>query len=119
MRALGLPLYLRLWLGVVLAVALLTSLVAVAWRYSAEPPLRDAVLFDADGQTVIGRGHSLPRGPGRGGNATARGAASEAPEENRSSGGEQRPPPARHRTPHRAQSPRQPIGAPGPHSCFR
>ena len=67
----------------VLAVALLTLLVGFAWRYSAEPPLRDAVLFEADGETVIGRGHSLPRGPGRGGSAVARGAATDAVQENR------------------------------------
>ncbi|MEP6559012.1 MAG: ATP-binding protein [Burkholderiales bacterium] len=75
---LHLPLYLRLWLAVVLAVALLTALVGFAWRYSAEPPLRDAVLFGADGQTVIGRGRSLPRGPGRSANAGARIVASDA-----------------------------------------
>ena len=58
-------------------------LVAFAWRLSAEPPLRDAVLFAADGQTVLGRGHSLPRGPGRGGNAGARSAASDAADDGR------------------------------------
>ena len=65
LRSFNFPLYLRLWLAVVLAVALLTLAVGLAWRYSAEPPLRDAVLFDQSGQTVIGHGQSLPRGQGR------------------------------------------------------
>ena len=68
----NLPLYLRLWLAVVLAVALLTLAVGFAWRYSAEPPLRDAVLFDQSGLTVIGRGQSLPRIQGRRADAATR-----------------------------------------------
>ena len=71
-RSFTLPLYLRLWLAVVLAVAMLTLAVGLAWRYSAESPLRDAVLFDASGQTVLGRGHSLPRGAQRRGDAAVR-----------------------------------------------
>lgn len=52
-------LYLRIWLAVVLAVAVLTLLVGWVWRLAAEPPLRDVVVRDESGQ-IIGRG--LPRG---------------------------------------------------------
>ena len=66
-RRLQLRLYFRIWLAVVLAVAVLTLLVGWAWRLSAEPPLRDAVVRDVSGQ-IVGRGHSLraPRAGGRG-----------------------------------------------------
>jgi signal transduction histidine kinase len=53
-------LYLRIWLAVVMAVAVLTLLVGWVWRLAAEPPLRDVVVRDDAGQ-VIGRGQS--RGP--------------------------------------------------------
>ncbi|MEO8247977.1 MAG: ATP-binding protein [Burkholderiales bacterium] len=53
-----LRLYFRIWLAVVLAVAVLIFLVGLAWRLSADPPLRDAVVRDATGQ-IVGRGHSL------------------------------------------------------------
>jgi signal transduction histidine kinase len=49
-------LYLRIWLAVVLAVAVLTLLVGWVWRLAAEPPLRDVVVRNEAGQ-VIGRGH--------------------------------------------------------------
>jgi len=52
-------LYLRIWLAVVLAVAVLTLLVGWAWRLAAEPPLRDVVVRNESGQ-IIGRGR--PRG---------------------------------------------------------
>ena len=52
-------LYLRIWLAVVLAVAVLTLLVGWLWRLAAEPPLRDVVVRDDSGQ-IIGRGR--PRG---------------------------------------------------------
>lgn len=51
-------LYLRIWLAVVLAVAVLTLLVGWAWRLAADPPLRDLVVRNEAGQ-IIGRG--LPR----------------------------------------------------------
>lgn len=53
-------LYVRIWLAVVMAVAVLTLLVGWVWRLAAEPPLRDVVVRDDAGQ-VIGRGQS--RGP--------------------------------------------------------
>ncbi|MFZ4624150.1 MAG: sensor histidine kinase [Rhodoferax sp.] len=53
-------LYLRIWLAVVLAVAVLTLLVGWLWRLAAEPPLRDVVLQNEAGQ-VIGRGRSRPQ----------------------------------------------------------
>ncbi len=52
-------LYVRIWLAVVLAVAVLTLLVGWVWRLAAEPPLRDVVLRNEAGQ-IIGRGHSRP-----------------------------------------------------------
>ena len=55
-------LYLRLWLAVVLAVASLTLLVGWAWRLTAEPPLREAIVHDSSGQ-VLGHGALRPRPP--------------------------------------------------------
>jgi signal transduction histidine kinase len=49
-------LYVRIWLAVVLAVAVLTLLVGWAWRMTAEPPLREVVVRNAQGE-VIGAGH--------------------------------------------------------------
>jgi signal transduction histidine kinase len=51
----GLPLYARIWLAVVLAVAVLTFMVGWAWRMAAEPPPREVVLRNAAGD-VIGSG---------------------------------------------------------------
>jgi signal transduction histidine kinase len=56
-------LYVRIWLAVVLAVAVLTLLVGYAWRMTAEPPLRMVVVRNAAGE-VIGSGHArMGRGP--------------------------------------------------------
>ena len=56
-------LYVRIWLAVVLAVAVLTMLVGWAWRMTAEPPLREVVVRNASGD-VIGNGQvRLGRGP--------------------------------------------------------
>ena len=60
-------LYVRIWAAVVLAVAVLTFLVGVAWRMNAEPPLREVVVRNPQGD-VIGRGsarrmHPPPFGP--------------------------------------------------------
>lgn len=52
-------LYVRIWLAVVLAVAVLTLLVGWAWRMTAEPPLREVVVRNAQGE-VIGAGHMRP-----------------------------------------------------------
>ena len=52
-------LYVRIWLAVVMAVAVLILLVGWVWRLAAEPPLRDVVVRNEAGQ-IIGRG--LPRG---------------------------------------------------------
>jgi signal transduction histidine kinase len=48
-------LYVRIWLAVVLAVAVLTLLVGWAWRMTAEPPLREVVVRNPQGE-VIGMG---------------------------------------------------------------
>lgn len=50
-------LYVRIWLAVVMAVAVLILLVGWVWRLAAEPPLRDVVIRNEAGQ-VIGRGQS-------------------------------------------------------------
>ncbi len=55
MHAFFQKLYVRIWLAVVLAVAVLTLLVGWAWRMASEPPLREVVVRNADGQ-VIGNG---------------------------------------------------------------
>lgn len=52
-------LYVRIWLAVVLAVAVLILLVGWVWRLAAEPPLRDVVVRNTAGQ-IIGHGRSRP-----------------------------------------------------------
>jgi signal transduction histidine kinase len=58
-------LYLRIWLAVVLAVAVLTLLVGGAWRMATDPPLREVVVHNDAGQ-IIGKGqahmHPGPKG---------------------------------------------------------
>jgi signal transduction histidine kinase len=49
-------LYVRIWLAVVLAVAVLTILVGWAWRLASEPAMRDVVIRNEAGQ-IIGGGH--------------------------------------------------------------
>jgi len=51
-------LYIRIWLAVVLAVAMLTLLVGWIWRLAAEPPLRDVVVRNEAGLVI---GHGRPR----------------------------------------------------------
>lgn len=48
-------LYLRIWLAVVVAVAVLTLLVGWAWRMASDPPLREVVARNQAGE-VIGQG---------------------------------------------------------------
>ncbi len=50
-------LYVRIWLAVVLAVAVLTLLVGWAWRMAADPPLREIVVRNEAGE-IIGNGVS-------------------------------------------------------------
>lgn len=50
-------LYIRIWLAVVLAVAVLTLLVGWAWRMASDPPLRDVVARNQAGE-VIGHGRA-------------------------------------------------------------
>ena len=47
--ALHLPLYVRIWLAVVLAVAVLTLLTGWIMRMTAEPPLREVLVRNAEG----------------------------------------------------------------------
>lgn len=70
-------LYVRIWLAVVLAVAVLTLLVGWAWRMTAEPPMRHVVVHNEAG-AVIGNGQaSRQMAPG---DAPARGRLGEGPE---------------------------------------
>jgi signal transduction histidine kinase len=56
-------LYIRIWLAVVLAVAVLTLLVGWAWRMASDAPLRDVVARNQAGE-VIGHGRArLGRAP--------------------------------------------------------
>lgn len=71
-------LYVRIWLAVVLAVAVLTLLVGWAWRLAAEPPLRDVVIRNEAGQ-VIGNGHSRPHRPPGFGEHTGEASEAESP----------------------------------------
>lgn len=57
-------LYVRIWLAVVLAVAVLTLLVGWAWRMASDAPLREVIARNEAGE-VIGQGKArLSRGPG-------------------------------------------------------
>jgi signal transduction histidine kinase len=51
-------LYIRIWLAVVLAVAVLTFLVGWAWRMAADAPLREVVARNQAGEVI---GHGQPR----------------------------------------------------------
>lgn len=53
-------LYVRLWLAVVLLVAVLTLLAGWAWRSNIEPPLREMVVRNQNGEVV---GHGVVRPP--------------------------------------------------------
>jgi signal transduction histidine kinase len=61
-RSLHLPLYVRIWLAVVLAVAVLTLLAGWIMRVTAEPPLREVIVRNAAGETV-GQGQARLRPP--------------------------------------------------------
>jgi hypothetical protein len=57
-------LYVRIWLAVVLAVAVMTLMVGWAWRATVEPPLREVVVRNVAGE-VVGSGRvRLNRRPG-------------------------------------------------------
>jgi signal transduction histidine kinase len=56
------PLYVRIWLAVVLTVAVLTLLVGWVMHITAEPPLREVVLRNAAGD-VVGKGLARPHLP--------------------------------------------------------
>ncbi|APW36001.1 two-component sensor histidine kinase [Rhodoferax koreense] len=58
-------LYVRIWIAVLLAVAVLTMLVGWAWRMATDPPLRDVVVRNDAGQ-IIGKGVSRRAGSHRG-----------------------------------------------------
>jgi signal transduction histidine kinase len=53
-------LYFRIWLAVVLAIAVLTLAVGTVWRMTMEPPLRQVVLRNAAGD-VVGAATMRPR----------------------------------------------------------
>ena len=59
-RSLHLPLYVRIWLAVVFAVAVLTLLTGWVMRMSAEPPLREVMVRNASGE-LVGEGKARLR----------------------------------------------------------
>jgi signal transduction histidine kinase len=61
-RSLHLPLYVRIWLAVVLAVAVLTLLTGWVMRMTAEPPLREVMVRNAAG-VLVGEGKARLRLP--------------------------------------------------------
>jgi signal transduction histidine kinase len=61
-RSLHLPLYARIWLAVVLAVAVLTLLTGWVIRMTAEPPLREVLVRNVDGE-LVGQGKARLRPP--------------------------------------------------------
>lgn len=61
-RSLHLPLYVRIWFAVVLAVAVLTLLAGWLMRMTAEPPLRDVMVRNAAGE-LVGQGQARLRPP--------------------------------------------------------
>jgi signal transduction histidine kinase len=61
-RTLHLPLYVRIWLAVVLTVAVLTLLTGWVLRMTAEPPLREVMVRNADGE-LVGQGKERLRPP--------------------------------------------------------
>ena len=66
-RPLGVPLYLRIWLAVVVAVALLTVAFGWLWRVNADtPPAREVLIRNEAGE-VLGQSLARPvRAPGQG-----------------------------------------------------
>jgi signal transduction histidine kinase len=61
-RSLHLPLYVRIWLAVVLAVAVLTLLTGWVMRMTAEPPLREVMVRNTAGE-LVGEGKARLRPP--------------------------------------------------------
>ena len=61
-RLISIPLYVRIWLAVVLAVALLTLTAGWILRITAEPPLREVVVRNLQGD-VVGKGQARFRAP--------------------------------------------------------
>ena len=59
-RSLHLPLYVRIWLAVVFAVAVLTLLTGWVMRMSAEPPLREVMVRNTSGE-LVGEGKARLR----------------------------------------------------------
>ncbi len=71
----GQRLYVRIWLAVVAAMAVLTLLVGWVWQLTTDPPLREVFVRNAAGE-VVGSGVLRPR---HGANADGPPPASEAP----------------------------------------
>ena len=59
----GQQLYVRIWLAVVLAVAVLTMLVGWAWRFTADPPLRELRVRNTAGEIIGSAQRRAPRPP--------------------------------------------------------
>lgn len=95
LNRLGQRLYVRLWLAVLAAVAVLALLVGWAWRLAADPPLREVIVRDVTGQVVGGgvrrRHGAATRGPQR--SAAAPAASDEDDNDDAESGERRRPGP--------------------------
>jgi signal transduction histidine kinase len=61
-RLFQLPLYIRIWLAVVLSMAALTLIAGWILRMTAEPPMREVVVRNMDGE-IVGRGQARFRQP--------------------------------------------------------
>ena len=66
-RPLGIPLYIRIWLAVVVAVSVLTLVFGWLWSINADPPaMRQVLIRDAAG-AIVGQANAPPvRVPGQG-----------------------------------------------------
>ena len=66
-RTLGVPLYLRIWLAVVVAVGVLTLVFGWLWSINADPPVARQVLIRDESGLVVGQANAPPvRVPGQG-----------------------------------------------------
>lgn len=61
-RVLRLPLYVRIWFAVVFAVAVVSLLTGWVMRLTADPPLREVLVRNVDGD-LVGQGHVRLRPP--------------------------------------------------------
>jgi signal transduction histidine kinase len=95
-------LYVRIWLAVVLAVAVMTLLVGWVWRSTVEPPLREVVVRNAAGDVVGGGRVRFNRNRGNGDGTMGQGPMPHHPLE---------PPPGATQPPREGATPPLPQGS--------